>query len=115
MPQSQNTQTADQAAGMEGSLAIPRSNGTPVFNAPWEGRAFGIAVALNENGMYEWGEFQRRLADEIAAAERTTDTADTYYERWLASLERLLLDCGALTANELDLRTAAYASGELDD
>ena len=34
-------------ANMEGSAALPRKNGELVFEAPWEGRAFGIAVALS--------------------------------------------------------------------
>ena len=93
---------------------MPRSNGELIFAAPWEGRAFGIAVALNEGGAYEWGEFQGRLAEEIASAPRD-ENASLYYERWLASLERLLLDQGMVTREDLDARTAAYESGELDE
>ena len=92
-----------EIADMRGELALPRSNGELVFAAPWEGRAFGIAVALNEGGAYEWGEFQRRLADEIAAAD-DADDGGLYYERWLASLERLLVERGMVTREELDAR-----------
>ena len=109
-----STEPSGQIADMQGELALPRSNGELVFAAPWEGRAFGIAVALNEGGAYEWGEFQGRLAEEIASAPRDED-ASLYYERWLASLERLLLDQGMVTPEELDARTAAYESGELDE
>ena len=28
----------------------PRANGELVFEAPWESRAFGVAVALHESG-----------------------------------------------------------------
>ena len=99
---------------MEGELALPRSNGELVFAAPWEGRAFGIAVALNEDGVYQWRDFQRRLAEEIAAAS-PDEEGSAYYERWLASLERLLLEHGMVTREELDARTTAYESGELDE
>lgn len=99
---------------MQGELALPRSNGELVFAAPWEGRAFGIAVALNEGGAYEWGEFQRNLAEEIAAAP-PDDEGLVYYERWLASLERLLLDDGIITREELNDRIVAYQSSELED
>ena len=109
-----NTETDGLIASMEGELALPRSNGELVFEAPWEGRAFGIAVALNENGAYEWGEFQRRLAEEIAAAS-PDEAGSAYYERWLASLENLLLERSLVTREELEARTAAYESGELDD
>ena len=101
----------NEISDMQGASALPRSNGELVFAAPWEARAFGIAVALNEGGMYAWGDFQRRLADEIAAAP-PDDHASAYYERWLASLERLLLDYGMVTREELDARTAAYESDE---
>ena len=109
-----STEPSGQIADMQGELALPRSNGELVFAAPWEGRALGIAVALNEGGAYEWGEFQGRLAEEIASAPRDED-ASLYYERWLASLERLLLDQGMVTREDLDARTAAYESGELDE
>ncbi|MYC05842.1 MAG: nitrile hydratase accessory protein [Chloroflexi bacterium] len=77
-------------------------------------RAFGIAVALNEGGAYDWVDFQQRLADEIAAAPSDTE-GTVYYERWLNSLESLLLDYGLVTQTELDARTAAYKSGDIDD
>lgn len=109
-----STETDSRIAGMEGELALPRSNGELVFAAPWEGRAFGIAVALNEGGVYQWRDFQSRLADEIDAAPRDEEGA-MYYERWLASLENLLLERGLVTREELDARTTAYESGELDD
>ena len=99
---------------MEGELALPRSNGELVFAAPWEGRAFGIVVALNEGGVYQWRDFQRRLAEEIAAAS-SDEEGSAYYERWLASLERLLLEHSMVTREELDARTSAYESGELDE
>jgi nitrile hydratase accessory protein len=109
-----NESPDNQIANMEEGIALPRKNGELVFDAPWEGRAFGMAVALNENGEYEWREFQTMLAAEIADAEQSNDPS-TYYERWLASLEKLLLDKGMLEAKELEIRTTGYASGERDD
>ena len=40
-------------ARMAGDVALPRKNGELVFAEPWEGRAFGIAVALKESGTYD--------------------------------------------------------------
>ncbi len=105
-----STELDTEISDMCGNLALPRSNGELVFAAPWEGRAFGIAVTLNESGLYEWGDFQRRLADAIANADH-----EDYYECWLASLERLLVEYGVITADEIDRRTDAYEHGELDD
>ncbi len=109
-----NESPDEQIANMEEGIALPRKNGELVFEAPWEGRAFGMAVALNESGEYKWSEFQSMLVAEIADAEKSNDSS-TYYERWLASLEKLLLDKGMLEAKELEVRTTEYASGERDD
>jgi cobaltochelatase CobN len=94
-------------------LAVPRRNGELVFEAPWEGRIFGMAVALSDQQAFAWDEFRDRLAAEIAVAEQEGD-GSSYYERWLASFERLLLETGALTAEELDQRTAEQVTGLWD-
>jgi nitrile hydratase accessory protein len=95
-------------------LAVPRKNGELVFEAPWEGRVFGMAVTLSDSQCYAWDAFRDRLAAEIAAAEEHGDDSG-YYERWLASFERLLLDTGVVTAEELDARTAEFATGLYDE
>lgn len=103
-----------EVTGMDGSVALPRQNGELVFEAPWEGRAFGIAVALNEQGLFPWQAFREALVERIAADEAAA-VPSTYYERWLASLEALLLQQGVLTREELEARTAEYASGARHD
>src|SRR5215216_4815527 len=95
-------------------LAVPRKNGELVFEAPWEGRVFGMAVALSDHAVYTWDAFRERLSGEIAEAEAHGECTP-YYERWLASFERLLLETGALTPEELDARTAEYAAGVYDE
>lgn len=99
---------------MAGDLAIPRRNGEPVFDAPWEARAFSMAVALHEKGVYPWREFSQELATEIAEAERH-DHDSTYYERWYATLEKLAKASGLVTQDEVDQRAAAYALGMYED
>ena len=106
---------ADERVGlMEGPSALPRKNGELLFEAPWEGRAFGVAVALSDEHLYHWEEFRARLIDEINRADASNASA-TYYERWLAALEALLTARGIITRAELDGRAAAYLSGERED
>lgn len=54
----------------------------PTFAAPWEARAFALAVALRDAGHLAWPTFSDRLAARIAA-----DPGGRYYEHWLAALE----------------------------
>jgi nitrile hydratase subunit beta len=109
------TQPTDNAiADMQGETALPRKNGELVFEAPWEGRAFGLAVTLNERGFYEWRSFRDHLVAHIADAE-AEGTESSYYERWVASLEDLVLSQGLISRDELDARTEEYEHGEREE
>ncbi len=99
---------------LDDHLSVPRRNGELVFQAPWEGRVFGMAVALSDRKVYDWDAFRDRLVSEIAAAEEHGDDSG-YYERWLASFERLLLETDLISAEELDARTAEFAAGVYDE
>jgi len=91
---------------MTGAEALPRSNGELVFGEPWQARAFGVAVGLIQEQKLDWEAFRRRLIDEVLAWERdhrdSPSDAYEYYERWLAALERLVLETGMVTAEELE-------------
>jgi nitrile hydratase accessory protein len=89
--------TVDAAvADMRGPAALPRRNGELVFEAPWEGRAFGLALAVVRQLGLEWSEFQRHLIAAIAAHPEAP-----YYDCWVSALERLVLERGAVAADEL--------------
>ena len=108
------TPTDDRIALMDGNAALPRKNGELVFDAPWEGRVFGLAVALSDRKLYPWDEFRDQLIQEIASAEAQGDPSP-YYERWLTAFESLLLAKGVISPEELKARMGAYESGEIDE
>lgn len=95
-------------AYLDGDAALPRKNGELVFEAPWEGRAFGLAVVLSQKGEYEWDDFRGRLVAAIAGADRR------YYESWLDALQSLLLARGVITPDEFARRTEEYVALERD-
>jgi len=98
-------------AQMDGKAALPRKNGELVFAAPWQGRAFGMAVALHERGLYEWEEFRQELIRAIAEAERS-DQPFEYYACWLLAFERLLARRGILDPADVEERTFEFEFGE---
>ena len=57
----------------------------PVFAEPWQAQAFALAVSLSERGVFTWSEWTEAVAQ---APE------EGYYERWLATLERLVTEKG---------------------
>jgi cobaltochelatase CobN len=101
-------------AALGGANAVPRKNGELVFDAPWEGRAFGMAVALSEQGVFEWETFRQALIAEIAAAEARGGEF-RYYDAWLAALERVLGERGVARPEEIDETTFQFEFGERED
>lgn len=102
----------DAVAYMSGAAALPRQNGELVFAAPWESRAFGIAVGLSQAGLYSWDEFREQLIAEIAEWEAAGHPAEewSYYTCWLHALEEILEAKGIATDAELDALMAEIAA-----
>ena len=88
------------AAGRD---APPRSNGELVFAAPWEGRAFGLAVALTEHGIFSLSDFQAALIEAIAQWDEQHRPVEEYhyYECWLSALEALVVETTEVTMPEI--------------
>jgi nitrile hydratase subunit beta len=110
------------AGSMVGSEdAPPRSNGELLFRRLWEGRAFGIAIALSKKGHYDWEEFRQELIASIAEWEgkHCKDDLDwDYYERWLLALEQMVLESGLLSRQQIESRTteiSAQLRGRTDE
>jgi nitrile hydratase beta subunit len=75
----------------------------PVFHAPWEKRVFGLALAAGFLG--KWNIDTSRYARE---RQHPIDyLRHTYYENWLIGLEKLLLEAGLVTPEELATGKAA--------
>ncbi|MEV0591156.1 nitrile hydratase accessory protein [Nonomuraea cavernae] len=96
----------------EAADAPPRSNGELVFEAPWQGRVFGIAVALQERQAIGWNDFRDRLVQAITEGETG---GEAYYESWLKALDSILVDSDHIDAAELEQRTHDYLNGERDE
>ncbi len=86
-----------------GSVAIEPSE--PVFHHPWERRAFALTVAMGATG--SWNIDMARSAREDRPPHEYL--ADSYYEKWLFGLERLLVERDLVDADELTGGTPSRA------
>ena len=70
----------------------------PTFEADWQRRAFGLAVALSEFDHYKWDDFQAALIEAIAAWEKDDNAPASwaYYDHWVAALEQVVQNHGLL-------------------
>ena len=75
----------------------------PVCAEPWQAHAFALVLQLHERGLFTWPEWADALAQQIREAQAAGDPdhGDTYYQHWLATLERLVASKGAASGAEL--------------
>jgi nitrile hydratase accessory protein len=81
----------DPEAGFHPSCVTDRAR--PVFDADWQRRAFGLAVALSEFGHYPWSDFQQELIRSIGGwQDAPADARDrwAYYEHWVTALDAVV-------------------------
>lgn len=97
------TETSAIEADLVGAVSPPRENGEIVFEAPWQRRVFGLAVALSRSGQFAWDAFRDRLIARIAE-----DESRPYWTSWAMAFEDVLATSEAVEAAELDARTEAF-------
>ncbi len=90
--------------------ALPRDDDGPVFREPWEAQAFAMTLKLHQQGSFTWSEWARFLSKEIEAAKRhgDPDLGDTYYQHWLAALEKICVEKRITSFGALEDRKHAW-------
>jgi nitrile hydratase len=92
---------AQDLGGQHGFGAIDPETDEPVFHAEWERRVLGLTLAMGAAGAWNI-DMSRHARETLPPADYLSSS---YYEIWLAGLEKLLLQQGIVSAGEL-------ASGE---
>ena len=95
---------------IEGPAAPPRLNGELVFDAPWEGRSFAMAMALVEGGFFSWDDFRDHLIAAVQRWESDPVGEYRYYERWQEALESIVSELDIVARPEVDGLAGAYAA-----
>lgn len=88
---------------LQDRLAPPMANGELLFDAPWQGRVFGIARVLCEQGHFRWNDFREALISRISAWDQARHEQDAYayYDHFLAALTDLLSGKDLCSLSEL--------------
>lgn len=97
---------------VDGPAAPPRSNGELVFAEPWEGRAFGLTMALVHGGVLDYETFRTALIERIRAWESDPSPGEPfrYYRCWLAALEQVLGTAGLISESDVLARSVQFAA-----
>ncbi len=92
--------------GMHGFGPIEVEENEPVFHAPWEGRVVGLFIPLLLQGYFNLDAFRHG----IETMDPSRYLTASYFERWLASIEKNLVRAGTIRAEELEDRARALVS-----
>src|SRR5579863_6069703 len=84
--------------GMDGFGPVVREENEPVFHAQWEKRVFALTGPVLARAGANADQF-RHAIERIAPARHL---ASSYYLRWLAAMETLLVERGVISRQELD-------------
>lgn len=89
------------AADMGGMMGFgpvrPEPEDGPKFHARWESRAMALTLAMGATG--QWNIDMSRAARESLPPPKYL--ASTYYEIWLAGMEKLMAERGLVTGDEI--------------
>ncbi|MDA1100075.1 MAG: nitrile hydratase subunit beta [Proteobacteria bacterium] len=99
---------AHDLGGMHGFGPIDPEVDEPVFHHEWERRI--LALTLASGAMGKWNIDMSRHARENQPPAQYL--ANSYYQTWLVGLEKLLLEAGLISAEELVSGSAAGALPE---
>jgi nitrile hydratase subunit beta len=83
--------------GMDGFGPVVREPNEPVFHADWERRMYALMLPAMRSAQVNIDEF-RHAIERIPPARYL---ASSYYERWVAALETILVEHGVVTREEL--------------
>lgn len=97
-------QAASDLGGLRGLGPVVREENEPVFHAEWERRIFGIANVLIGKGLFPVDELRHKIETIDASAYAGT----AYYAHWNWGVERLVVEKGILTEDEIDARMREF-------
>jgi nitrile hydratase accessory protein len=110
MPHEMTISNPAALAALASIPGISRDEDGPVFAAPWQAQAFAMALTLQQRGIFTWAEWAEMLgaARAHAATNGAPDTGETYYQNWLAALERMVTAKGLANAAALSRTRDAW-------
>ncbi len=91
--------------GMHGLGRVDVEANEPVFHNPWEKAIFGSMLATMGQGLYNLDEFRHGIEVMNPANYLTS----SYYEHWLETMEKNLVEKGVIDREELDARIQEFS------
>jgi nitrile hydratase len=88
----------NDVGGVEGFGSIDTTEDSEPFHADWEARVYALVMALLARELFTRSEHR----DAVERLPPTRYLESSYYERWLAGVETLLVERGVLDAAAIE-------------
>ncbi|MEC5344931.1 nitrile hydratase accessory protein [Brenneria populi] len=98
------------------AIDLPRDEEGPVFDKPWQAKAFSLIVHLYKAGLFPWSEWVHTFSEEIKAAPAQPGESvnDAYYRQWTAAMEKMTETLGLTAPDDIALRTREWRQAYLN-
>ncbi|MEX0560834.1 nitrile hydratase accessory protein [Raoultella terrigena] len=98
------------------AVGLPRDEEGPVFDKPWQAKAFSLIVHLHRAGLFPWAEWVRTFSEEIKAAPAQPGESvnDAYYRQWAAAMEKMITALDLIVPEEFTRRTQEWRQAYLN-
>jgi len=93
--------------GTDGFGPVQPERNEPVFHEPWEGRVFAIQMLGGGEQVPSPIDSARHRIELLPPVQYVTSS---YYQRWLAAREALIIQAGTLTREEIDAKVQQFAA-----
>jgi nitrile hydratase subunit beta len=102
---------AHDMGGMHGFGPIVVEEDEPVYHAPWERTVAGTMYGLFATGRFAVDQLRRNIERQPPAAY----LSQSYYERWLHALGRMVVEAGLVSEDELEAGVSDPSAGPLPE
>lgn len=88
----------------------------PLFDKPWQARAFALVVNMNKAGLFPWKDWSATLGAVIKAEpQQPGETVnDAYYRQWMAALEKMVASLGLVDGADVTSRAEQWRKAYLN-
>ncbi|HCB0503645.1 TPA: nitrile hydratase accessory protein [Klebsiella variicola subsp. variicola] len=91
-------------------VGLPRDEEGPVFDKPWQAKAFSLIVHLHRAGLFPWAEWVRTFSEAIKAAPAQPGESvnDAYYRQWATAMENMITALHLTAPDDIARRTQEW-------
>lgn len=79
----------------------------PVFQQPWQAKAFALTHILGESSVFTWNEWTEAFSAKRTGSDLSPDAAD-YFDQWVDTLQDMIVKKGITRVDAVETLSSAW-------